>query len=127
VEDPTERESRLISNRMFALFRLGKSSRQTMENAALGIELPFAERTGAHLRSGTQAKADTVEIQWPSGQVDQLLNVNAGQTVRIEEGKGIVGASPYRPPSQSASDTKPRAQRFTLCSLCPLWLNLCVR
>jgi hypothetical protein len=49
---------------------------------------------------GTQAKADTVEIQWPSGQVDQLSNVNARQTVTIEAGKGIVGARPYGPPSQ---------------------------
>src|SRR5271166_1776585 len=41
---------------------------------------------------GAQAKADTVEIQWPSGQVDKLSNVNAGQTVTVEEGKGIIGA-----------------------------------
>ena len=27
----------------------------------------------------SQTKADTVEIQWPSGQVDKLSNVNAGQ------------------------------------------------
>ena len=29
---------------------------------------------------GAQTKADSVEIQWPSGQVDKLSNVNAGQT-----------------------------------------------
>jgi len=39
---------------------------------------------------GSQTKADTVEIQWPSGQVDKLSNVNAGQTVTVEEGKGVI-------------------------------------
>jgi hypothetical protein len=46
---------------------------------------------------GARAKADTVEIQWPGGPVDELSNVNARQTVTIEEGKGIVGARPYVP------------------------------
>jgi enediyne biosynthesis protein E4 len=44
---------------------------------------------------GAQSKADTVELHWPSGQIDKLLNVNAGQTVTVEEGKGIVANRPY--------------------------------
>ncbi|HKT90482.1 MAG TPA: CRTAC1 family protein, partial [Candidatus Sulfotelmatobacter sp.] len=40
-------------------------------------------------------KADEVEIQWPSGQVDKLSNVEAGQTVTVQEGKGIVGNRAY--------------------------------
>jgi len=51
---------------------------------------------------GTQAKADSVEIQWPSGQLDKLSNVNAGQTITVQEGKGIVGARVYGTPSKSA-------------------------
>jgi len=47
---------------------------------------------------GAQTKADGVEIQWPSGQVDKLSNVNAGQTVTVQEGKGIVGNRPYAAP-----------------------------
>ena len=47
---------------------------------------------------GAQTKADTIEIQWPSGQVDKLLNVNAGQTVTVEEGKGVVASRPYSRP-----------------------------
>jgi hypothetical protein len=46
---------------------------------------------------GAQIKADSVEIQWPSGQVDKLTNVNAGQTVTVQEGKGIVSARAYGP------------------------------
>jgi hypothetical protein len=44
---------------------------------------------------GQWTKADAVEIRWPSGQVDQLLNVNAGQTVSVTEGKGGTGSRPF--------------------------------
>ncbi|MGA8212488.1 MAG: CRTAC1 family protein [Candidatus Sulfotelmatobacter sp.] len=44
---------------------------------------------------GAQTKADSVEVQWPSGQVDKLSNLNAGQTVTVEEGKGVVANRPY--------------------------------
>jgi enediyne biosynthesis protein E4 len=44
---------------------------------------------------GAQTKADSVEIQWPSGQVDKLSDINAGQTVTVEEGKGVVGHRAY--------------------------------
>ena len=47
---------------------------------------------------GAQTKADSVEIQWPSGQADKLANVNAGQTITVQEGKGIVNARPYSAP-----------------------------
>ena len=44
---------------------------------------------------GAHSKADTVEIQWPSGQLDKLSNVNAGQTVTVQEGKGIIASRSY--------------------------------
>jgi hypothetical protein len=44
---------------------------------------------------GAETKAESVEIQWPSGQVDKLSNVAAGQTVTVQEGKGILGTRPY--------------------------------
>jgi len=40
-------------------------------------------------------KADSVEIKWPSGQVDKLSNVNAGQTVTVQEGKGVIASRAY--------------------------------
>jgi hypothetical protein len=40
---------------------------------------------------GQQNKADAIEIDWPSGGVDKLSNVNAGQTITVTEGKGITG------------------------------------
>ncbi len=44
---------------------------------------------------GTQTKTDIVEVRWPSGQVDKLSNLSAGQTVTVEEGKGVVANRPY--------------------------------
>ena len=44
---------------------------------------------------GQLTKADAVEIRWPSGQVDRLPNVNAGQTVVVTEGMGATSAAPY--------------------------------
>jgi len=52
---------------------------------------------------GAQTKVDSVEIQWPSGQVDKLSNVNAGQTVTVEEGKGVVANRPYAKPGTAAN------------------------
>ena len=40
-------------------------------------------------------KADSIEIRWPSGQVDRLSNVNAGQTVTATEGKEITSSRAY--------------------------------
>jgi hypothetical protein len=47
---------------------------------------------------GSHIKADNVEIEWPSGQTDKLSNISAGQTITVEEGKGLVANRPYRQP-----------------------------
>ena len=44
---------------------------------------------------GSLTQADTVEIQWPSGQVDKLANISSDQTITVQEGKGIVGSRHY--------------------------------
>ncbi len=41
------------------------------------------------------AQADSIEIRWPSGQVDKLTNVAAGQTITVTEGKGITASRKY--------------------------------
>jgi hypothetical protein len=38
---------------------------------------------------GQQSKVDSVEIRWPSGQVERFSNIDAGQTIIVTEGKGI--------------------------------------
>jgi hypothetical protein len=44
---------------------------------------------------GKHGKADSVEIRWPSGQVDNLSSVAAGQTITITEGKGLTATRKY--------------------------------
>jgi hypothetical protein len=55
---------------------------------------------------GQKTKADSIEIQWPSGQTDKLTNVNAGQTVTVQEGKGIVASRPYGTGAKKPAPTK---------------------
>ena len=47
---------------------------------------------------GAHTKADIVEIQWPSGQMDKLSNIDAGQTVTVQEGKGVIATRSYGKP-----------------------------
>ena len=44
---------------------------------------------------GSQRKADSIEFQWPSGQVDHLSNVVADQTITVKEGQGIIAAKRF--------------------------------
>jgi hypothetical protein len=44
---------------------------------------------------GQRTTVDHFEIKWPSGQIDQISNLAAGQTVTIKEAGGIVAARPY--------------------------------
>ena len=59
----------------------------------------------------TFSVATVVEIQWPSGQTDKLTNVNAGQTVTVQEGKGIVSSRAY-----GAAGKKPVATKVAKLS-----------
>jgi hypothetical protein len=53
-------------------------------------------------------KADAIEVQWPSGQVEKLTRVAADQTITVQEGKGIVSSRPYakRPASPAGREHK---------------------
>jgi hypothetical protein len=44
---------------------------------------------------GQHPKAEAVEIRWPSGQVDHLANVDAGQTVTVTENQGITSSRKF--------------------------------
>jgi len=44
---------------------------------------------------GAAATAESIEVQWPSGQVDKLSNVAAGQTITVRESNGIVANRSY--------------------------------
>jgi hypothetical protein len=50
---------------------------------------------------GAATKADSIEIQWPSGQVDKLSGLASDQTVTMEEGKGVIGNRAYAKPGKT--------------------------
>jgi hypothetical protein len=43
---------------------------------------------------GKADKVTSIEVAWPSGRVDVVTEVNANQSITIQEGKGIVAAQP---------------------------------
>jgi hypothetical protein len=43
-----------------------------------------------HFGLGKRTKIESLEITWPSGQVDRLTNVPIDQIIAIKEGAGIV-------------------------------------
>ena len=43
---------------------------------------------------GPDKKADSVEIDWPSGQRDRMTNVAADQIITVKEGAGIIARKP---------------------------------
>jgi len=55
---------------------------------------------------GQKTKADAIEIQWPSGQVDKLSHINSGQTITVQEGKGVIAFRGYGPASKKPVATK---------------------
>jgi enediyne biosynthesis protein E4 len=44
---------------------------------------------------GQHERADTIEVRWPSGQVDRLSEVVAGATISVTEGKGIIASRAF--------------------------------
>lgn len=54
---------------------------------------------------GTAIRADSIELQWPSGQVDKLSNIPGGQTITLQEGKGIVASKAYAKPASYPTAT----------------------
>src|SRR5437016_4878595 len=44
---------------------------------------------------GQKTNVASVQIEWPSGKTDKLTNIAAGQTITVEEGKGIAAATKF--------------------------------
>jgi enediyne biosynthesis protein E4 len=43
-----------------------------------------------HFGLGKRTKIQSLQITWPSGQVDKLENLRVDQTIAVKEGTGIV-------------------------------------
>jgi hypothetical protein len=44
---------------------------------------------------GQTAKADSIEVYWPSGAVDKMTNIDGDESLTIREGSGIVAHQPF--------------------------------
>jgi len=38
---------------------------------------------------------DSIELRWPSGQIDRLQNIAVGQTIVVTEGRGVSAQRSY--------------------------------
>ena len=47
-----------------------------------------------HFGLGSATKIDQLEVYWPSGKIDRLQNLPADRFLAIQEGKGLLAASP---------------------------------
>jgi hypothetical protein len=43
-----------------------------------------------HFGLGKRTKIESLEITWPSGQVDRLTNLSIDQIIAVKEGTGVV-------------------------------------
>lgn len=50
---------------------------------------------------GADRTVTAVYVEWPSGVRDTVRNLRAGQTIRVEEGRGLVGGGTPSPSSQT--------------------------
>ncbi len=60
---------------------------------------------------GQRQQVDEVELRWPSGQVDHLTKIAAGQTITVREGTGIVQQRPYGTAQVRPTSPAPTASR----------------
>jgi len=44
---------------------------------------------------GDAPSIDSLQVKWPSGQVDRLARVPTAQQITIKEGSGIIRAQPF--------------------------------
>lgn len=49
-----------------------------------------------HFGLGKVRKIDQIEVRWPSGQVERVVDVEADQFITVQEGRGIANAERYR-------------------------------
>ena len=61
-----------------------------VEQAKGGMSYMSASDPRIHFGLGRRTKIASLEITWPSGQVDKLTNVPIDQIIAVKEGAGIV-------------------------------------
>ena len=70
-----------------------------VEQAKGGMSYMSASDQRIHFGLGKRTKIASLEITWPSGQVDRLTNVTPDQIITVKEGTGIIPRSFPKIPS----------------------------
>jgi len=78
-----------------ARIRLSVGSRTQIRDVKAGSSYMSQNDLRAHFGLGTAARADRVEVVWPSGRMESVANISANQIVTIAEGQGIVARQPF--------------------------------
>ena len=73
-----------------ASLKLTSGGRVQVEQAKGGMGYMSASDPRIHFGLGTHATIDSLEITWPSGQVDRLKTVPVDENITVKEGSGIV-------------------------------------
>jgi hypothetical protein len=71
-----------------------------VEQSKGGMSYMSASDRRIHFGLGKHTKIESLEITWPSGQVDKLSNVPINQIIAVKEGTGIVPRSFPKVPSK---------------------------
>jgi hypothetical protein len=74
-----------------ARIRLTAGSRTQMRDVKAGSSYLSQNDLRAHFGLGAAARADRIEVRWPSGRTEAVMGVAANRSA-IEEGRGLSGA-----------------------------------
>jgi len=91
-----------------------KTSKGTKADAMVRTGSSYASQSELPLVFGlgppTEGLTITVEIVWPSGQKDLLTDIKPNQSLKVQEGKGVIAATPINfvltPPAASPSSSQ---------------------
>jgi hypothetical protein len=78
-----------------ARIRLTSDSRTQIRDIKAGSSYLSQNDLRAHFGLGTAARADRIDVLWPSGRTESIAGVAANQIVTIEEGKGVTARQPF--------------------------------
>jgi hypothetical protein len=78
-----------------ARIRLTSGSRTQIRDIKAGTSYLSQNDLRAHYGLGTATTAERVEVLWPSGRTESVVDVAANQIIEIEEGKGVVARRPF--------------------------------
>jgi hypothetical protein len=82
-------------NAIGARIRLTAGGRTQIREVTSGSSYLGQNDPRVHVGLGDSTIVDRVEIRWPSGRTEVVLNVVANQLVVIREGAGVVESNPF--------------------------------